>query len=311
MRVNTKIKVIGVGGSGCNAVSRMMKCNIQGIDLIALNTDVQDLNHCLAHQKLRIGKQATKGLGAGMNPEIGKKAAQESAEEIKEMLKNSDMVFITCGLGGGTGSGASPVIAELAKKQGILTIGAVTKPFSFEGRQRKILADKALENLRENVDTLLIIPNDKILSFIDKDTTLISAFWLCDEVLREAVQGISDLIVLPGIINVDFADVKAIMKNSGPALFGTGKAKGEKRAEQAVNLALNSSLLDFSIKNGKGILFNLSSAQGISLNEINTIADIITKTADPKAKIIFGVVIDKSLKKGEIKITLIATGFDI
>jgi cell division protein FtsZ len=220
------------------------------------------------------------------------------------------MVFITCGLGGGTGSGASPIIAEIAQNQGALTIAVVTKPFSFEGRQRKIIAGKALENLKDATDTLLIIPNDKILSLIDKDTTLLSAFWACDEILREAVQGISDLIVLPGIINVDFADVKAIMKNSGPALFGTGVAKGDKRAESAVNQSLESQLLDFSIKGAKGVLFNISAGRDLNLDEIDTIANMITKNVNPKAKIIFGATTDRKLQKGALKITVIATGFD-
>ncbi|MCK4520649.1 cell division protein FtsZ [Candidatus Parcubacteria bacterium] len=306
----TKIKVIGVGGSGSNAVSRMMKCKIQGIDLIALNTDVQDLAKTQAHKKIRIGREATKGLGAGMNPEIGKKAAEENREEIEQILKDSDMVFITCGLGGGTGSGAGPMVAEIAKKQGALTIAVVTKPFSFEGNQRQLIAEKALENFKDRVDTLLIIPNDKILSLIDQETTLLSAFWACDEVLREAVQGISDLIVFPGIINVDFADLKAIMKNSGPALFGIGYGKGENRTEEAVNRAINSPLLDFSIHGAKGILFNVSGGKDISLDEVNDIANIITKNTNSKAKIIFGAVQDKSLAPGEIKITVIATGFN-
>jgi cell division protein FtsZ len=309
MNSSAKIKVIGVGGSGCNAVSRMMKCKIQGIDLIALNTDAQDLVKTQAHQKIRIGREATKGLGTGMNPEIGRKAAEENREEIEEILKGSDMIFITSGLGGGTGSGAGPVVAEIAKKQGALTIAVVTKPFSFEGNQRQGVAEKALKNLRDKVDTLLIIPNDKILSLIDKETTLLSAFWACDEVLREAVQGISDLIVFPGIINVDFADLKAIMKNSGPALFGIGYGKGENRIEEAVNRAINSPLLDFSIQGAKGLLFNVSGGKDISLEEVNDIANIITKNTSSRAKVIFGAVQDKSLAKGEIKITVIATGF--
>jgi len=309
MNSSAKIKVIGVGGSGCNAVSRMVKCKIQGIDLIALNTDAQDLVKAQAHQKIRIGREATKGLGTGMNPEIGRKAAEENREEIEEILKGSDMIFITSGLGGGTGSGAGPVVAEIAKKQGALTIAVVTKPFSFEGNQRQGVAEKALKNLRDKVDTLLIIPNDKILSLIDKETTLLSAFWACDEVLREAVQGISDLIVFPGIINVDFADLKAIMKNSGPALFGIGYGKGENRIEEAVNRAINSPLLDFSIQGAKGLLFNVSGGKDISLEEVNDIANIITKNTSSRAKVIFGAVQDKSLAKGEIKITVIATGF--
>ena len=310
MTQKVNIKVIGIGGAGCNAISRMMKCKIQGIDLLAVNTDAQDIKNCLAHQKFRIGKEITQGLGAGMNPEIGRKAAEENKEEISGLLKDADMVFITCGLGGGTGSGASPVIAEIAKNQGALTIAVVTKPFGFEGRQRKMLAEKALENLKSKVDTLLVIENDKILSLIDKNTSLLSAFWACDEILREAVQGISDLIVLPGIINVDFADIKTIMKSSGSAMFSVGKGRGEKRIDDAVSNAVNSPLLDFSIKNAKGILFNVSADKDLSLNEINIASDIITENADKQAKLIFGAVVDKNLKKGEMKITIIATGFD-
>lgn len=306
----TKIKVIGIGGSGSNAVSRMMKCKIQGIDLVALNTDVQDLAKTKAHKKIRIGHETTKGLGAGMNPEIGRKAAEESIEEIEEVIKGSDMIFITCGLGGGTGSGASSVVAEIAKKQGILTIAVVTKPFSFEGNQRQAIAERALDNLKSKVDTLLIIPNDKILSLIEKETSIVSAFWLCDEVLREAVQGISDLIVFPGIINVDFSHLKAIMKNSGPALFGIGYGRGENRVEEVVNSAINSPLLDFSIQGARGVLFNISGGKDLSLDEINSIANIVTKTVSNRAKIIFGAVNDKRLTNGEIKLTVIATGFD-
>jgi len=307
---STKIKVIGIGGSGSNAVSRMMKCKIQGIDLIALNTDVQDLAKTKAHKKIRIGQETTKGLGAGMNPELGRKAAEESIGEIDQVIKGSDMIFITCGLGGGTGSGAAPVVAELAKKQGILTIAVVTKPFSFEGNQRQSIAEKALDNLKSRVDTLLIIPNDKVLSLVDKETSVLSAFWLCDEVLREAVQGISDLIIFPGIINVDFSHLKAIMKNSGPALFGIGYGRGENRVEEAVNSAINSPLLDFSIQGAKGVLFNVSGGKDLSLDEINSIANIITKSVNSRAKIIFGAVNDKRLTDGEIKLTVIATGFD-
>ena len=309
MTNSPKIKVIGVGGSGSNAISRMIKCKIQGIELIALNTDAQDLNKTQAHKKIRIGQQTTKGLGSGMNPEIGRKAAEESGEEISQLVKGSDMIFITCGLGGGTGSGASPIVAEIAKKQGILTIAVVTKPFSFEGNQRQVIANKALNNLKNKVDTLLIIPNDKILSLIDKETSLLSAFWICDEVLREAVQGISDLIVLPGIINVDFSHLKAIMRNSGPALFGIGYGRGENRVEEVVNSAINSPLLDFSIQGARGILFNISGGQDLSLAEIKDIADIITETVNSRAKVIFGAVNDKNLAKGEIKLTVIATGF--
>lgn len=310
MNPSTKIKVIGVGGAGCNAISRMANCKIQGVDLIALNCDAQDLQRARANLKLRIGKKITQGLGAGMNPEVGRQAAEENREEISQILKGADMVFITAGLGGGTGTGAAPVIAELAKKEGALTVAVVTKPFSFEGSYRAQVAEKGLEVLKNNIDTLLIIPNDKVLSRGDRNTTLLSAFWICDEVLRQAVQGISDLIVLPGIINVDFADVKTIMKNSGPAFFGQGKSKGERRVETAVNLALNSPLLDFSIGGARGVLFNISGRDDLSLTEIDTAAKIITKDTDSRAKVIFGAVNDPRLQRGEIKITIIATGFD-
>lgn len=304
-----KIKVIGVGGSGCNAVSRMMECQIQGIDLIAVNTDAQDLQKAKAGQKIQIGRNLTNGLGTGMNPDLGRRAAEENKEELTEVLDGSDMVFVACGLGGGTGSGAAPVISEIAGRQGALTIAVVTKPFSFEGVQRMKTARMALETLKDKVDTLLIIPNDKLLSQVDKNTTLIEAFWACDEVLRQAVQGISDLIVLPGIVNVDFADVRAIMKGSGQALFGMGKAMGERRAEEAVNRAINSPLLDFSIEGAKGVLFNISADKNLGLVEIDIAAKMITKSIDPKAKVIFGATQDKRLKPGEVKIIVIATGF--
>ncbi len=310
MKPNTKIKVIGVGGAGGNAISRMAACKIQGIELVAINCDAQDLQKVRAHQKLRIGRVLTKGLGAGMNPEIGKLAAEESKEEINQLLQGADMVFITCGLGGGTGSGASSVVAELAKNSGALVIGVVTTPFSFEGAYRGQVAKRALEVLKNKVDTLLIIPNDKVLSQGDKNTSLVSAFWACDEVLRQAVQGITDLILFPGMINVDFADIKTIMKDAGPAFFGQGRAKGERRVETAVNLAVNSPLLDFSISGAKGILFNVSGGDDLSLDEINEAAKIITKNADSRAKVIFGAVHNKNLQKEEIKLTVIATGFD-
>ena len=305
----TKIKVVGVGGSGSNTVSRLFRSKIQGVDLIALNTDLQDLKKAKANLKIQIGKNLTKGLGSGMNPGIGEKAAEEQREEIAQVLKGSDMVFITYGLGGGTGTGAGPVIAEIARMQKILTVAVVTKPFSFEGAPRMKIANQGLENLRDKVDTLVVIPNDKILSLVDQNTTLLSAFWLCDETLRQAVQGISDLILVPGIINVDFADVKAIMTNSGQAFFGQGKAKGEKRIEQACNQAINSSLADFSIRGAKGVLFNISGGDDLSLTETDQAAKIITKNVDSQAKIIFGAVKDSKLKKGEVKIMVIATGF--
>ena len=310
MSYNAKIKVVGVGGAGSNAVSRMVTAKIQGVELSVINCDAQDIQKAKADYKLRIGSNLTKGLGAGMNPEVGRLAAEESREEITKILEGADMVFITCGLGGGTGTGAAPVVAEIAKSQGALVVGVVTTPFSFEGSYRSQVAKNGLEVLKDKVDTLLIISNDKVLSQGNKDKTLTEAFWACDEVLRQAVQGITDLIILPGIINVDFAGVKTIMRNSGSAFFGMGKSKGERRVETAVSLAVNSPLLDFSIKGAKGILFNVSGGDDLSLNEINQVAEIITGKADPRAKIIFGAVNDKKLQKGEIKITVIATGFD-
>lgn len=309
MKPNTKIKVVGVGGGGSNAISRMASCKIQGVDLIAINCDAQDLQKAKANQKLRIGRNLTKGLGAGMNPEIGRLAAEEQKDEISQLLKGADMIFVTTGLGGGTGTGASPVVAEIGKSLGALVVAVVTTPFSFEGAYRAQVAKKGLEILKNKVDTLLIIPNDKVLLQGDKNTTLSAAFWICDEVLRQAVQGITDLIILPGIINVDFADVKTIMQDAGPAFFGQGKAKGEKRVETAVNLAVNSPLLDFSITGAKGILFNMSGGENLSLTEIDEAAKMITKNTDRRARVIFGAVHDKRLGKDEMKITVIATGF--
>ncbi len=309
MQSDTKIKVIGVGGSGCNAISRMMKYKIKGVGLVAINADAQDLTNTRAHQKIRIGRKLTKGLGTGMNPEIGRKAAEEEREEIENILKGVDMVFITCGLGGGCGSGASPVIAEIAKNSGALTLAVVTKPFSFEGVQRMEIAENSQKKLKEKVDTLIIVSNDKLLSILEPNTTVTNALWICDEILRQAVQGISDLIVLPGIININFADVKAIMKDSGSALFGIGLAKGEGRAKEAARKALNSPLLDLSCRGAKGILFNVSGGKDISLSEIDEAAKIITHEVSPEARIIFGAIKDEKLKKGEIKVTVIATGF--
>ena len=305
----TKIKVVGVGGSGSNAVSRMMKCRIRGVELIVINADDQDLQKAKAHRKVRIGKELTKGLGTGMDPETGREAAEEQREEIQEVLKDSDIVFITCGLGGGCGSGASPIVAEISKKQGALTIAVVTKPFSFEGIQRMEIAQNSLRKLRDKIDTLITISNDKLLSVLEAKTTVSNAFWLCDEILRQAVQGISDLIVLPGIINIDFADVKAIMKDSGSALFGIGKAKGQERAKEAARKALNSPLLDISYKGAKGVLFNVSGGKDISLSEVDEVAKIITQEVSPEAKVIFGAIQDEKLGKGEIKVTVVTTGF--
>lgn len=308
MKTNAKIKVIGVGGSGSNTISRMVKCHIQGIDLIAVNTDAQSLSVCKADNKILIGENVTRGLGAGMDITVGEKAAKENREKIAEVLKGSNMVFITCGLGGGTGSGASPIIAEESKKLGILTIAVVTKPFSFEGAQRSRIASSALEKLKSNVDALLVISNDKLLQVVDQKTTVSKAFWFCDETLREAVQGITDLILLPGIVTVDMASVMSIMKDAGRALVGIGKAVGENRAVEAANKAISSPLLDSSVSGAKRVLFSVS-GRDLKLVEVSEVAKIITKNADPKAQIIFGAVDDPNLKKGEIKITVIATGF--
>ncbi|MBU4204874.1 cell division protein FtsZ [Patescibacteria group bacterium] len=273
MKPNPKIKVVGVGGSGSNTISRMVKDSIQGIDLIAVNTDAQALRFCKAERKVLIGENVTRGLGAGMDVSLGRKAAEESKEKIKELLKEANMVFITCGMGGGTGSGASPIIAEVSKSLGILTIAVVTRPFSFEGEQRRKVANSAIEQLKDRVDALLVISNDKLLHLVDNKTTVSNAFWICDEVLREAVQGITDLVVLPGIVTVDMASILAIMKNAGTALFGVGKAKGENRAVEAAQKAINSPLLDSSISGAKRVLFNVS-GQDLGLAEISEVAKI-------------------------------------
>lgn len=305
----TKIKVLGIGGAGGNALSRMFNCQIRGVELAAINCDAQDLQKNKVHQKLRIGKVLTKGLGAGMNPEVGRMSALESKEEIARLLEGVDMVFIACGLGGGTGTGAAPVVAEIAKNSGALVAAVATMPFSFEGAYRNQLAKNGLESLQEKVDMLLVVHNDKILQQVDKKISLSSAFWACDEVLRQAVQSITDLILFPGIINVDFADIKTIMKNSGLAFFGQGISKGERKVETAVNLAIHSPFLDSSLGGARGILFNVSGGDDLSLTEINEAAKVITKDADARAKVIFGAVHDKKLPKDEIKITIIATGF--
>ncbi|MEK7664794.1 MAG: cell division protein FtsZ [Patescibacteria group bacterium] len=310
--MDPKIKVIGVGGSGSNTVSRMAclrrqaKLNIQQVELIAVNTDNQALHFCKTQNKVLIGEEITRGLGTGMDVDLGKKAAEESKKELLKIIKGADMVFVTCGMGGGTGSGASPIIAELSKNLGILTIAVVTTPFSFEGEERKKIAEEAIENLNGKVDSLLVISNDKLLKIIDEKTTVSNAFWICDQVLAEAAQGITDLILVPGIINIDFASVASIMKDSGRTLFGVGRASGQNRATEAANIAINSPLLDFSIKGAKGVLFSVF-GNDITLNEIQEAAGIITKNVDQKAQIIFGAVKDENLKKGEIKITVIAT----
>lgn len=305
-----KIKVVGVGGSGGNAISRMIDAKIKGVEFVAINTDAQALHHSKAQEKIHIGKNLTKGLGAGMNPEIGRQAAEENRDEIQEVLKGADMVFVTCGLGGGTGSGAAPIVAETAKELGALTVGVVTRPFAFEGSQRRAIAEESLNNLKDRVDTLITIPNDKLLSIIDRKTTLISAFRIVDDVLRQGVQGISDLITKPGIVNVDFADVRAIMRDSGSALMGIGIASGENRAVEAARAAINSPLLELSIDGAKGVLFNISGSSDLSMLEINEAANIITETIDPNAKVIFGAVVDDQIRKGDVQITVVATGFD-
>lgn len=306
-----KIKVVGVGGSGGNAISRMIDAKIKGVEFVAINTDAQALHHSKAQEKVHIGKNLTKGLGAGMNPEVGRQAAEENRDEIQEVLKGSDMVFVACGLGGGTGSGAAPIVAETAKELGALTVGVVTKPFAFEGSQRRAIAEEALENLKDRVDTLITIPNDRLLSIIDRKTTLVNAFRIVDDVLRQGVQGISDLITRPGEVNVDFADVRAIMEDSGSALMGIGIASGENRAVEAARAAINSPLLELSIDGAKGVLFNISGSSDIGMLEINEAANIITETIDPNAKVIFGAVTDDQIRKGEIQITVVATGFDL
>lgn len=305
-----RIKVVGVGGSGCNAISRMIECKLRGVEFVAINTDAQDLHHSKAGEKIHIGKNLTKGLGAGMNPEIGRQAAEENRDEIAEVLKGSDMVFVTCGMGGGTGTGAAPIVAEVAKEAGALTIAVVTRPFSFEGAQRKAIAAEGLENLKERVDAQITISNDRLLQIIDRKTTLINAFRVVDDVLRQGVQGISDLISKPGIVNVDFADVKAILQDSGSALMGIGTAAGENRAAEAAKVAINSPLLEFSIDGAKGILFNVSGGTDMTMLEINEAANVITESIDPNAKVIFGASVDEAAKKGELTITVVAAGFD-
>ena len=304
-----KIKVIGVGGSGGNAISGMVEAKIQGVEFIAVNTDAQDLHHSKATLKIHIGKNVTRGLGAGMNPDIGRQAAEENKDDIHEALKGADMVFVTCGLGGGTGTGAAPIIAEVARETGALTVGVVTKPFSFEGLQRSRIAEEGLNNLRERVDTLITIPNDKLLNIIERKTSLLDSFAIVDDVLRQAVQGISDLIIKPGIVNVDFADVRAIMQDAGSALMGIGKASGEERAIEAARLAINSPLLELSIDGARGVLFSLSGGDDLAMYEINEAAKSVQEKVNSSAKIIFGAVKDKNLKKGEIRITILATGF--
>jgi cell division protein FtsZ len=304
-----QIKVIGVGGGGSNAVNRMIQADIRGVEFIAVNTDAQALLLAQAPRKIRIGDKLTRGLGAGGNPAIGAKAAEESSEELLEAVREADMVFITSGMGGGTGTGASPVIAQMAKEVGALTIGVVTKPFTFEGARRRQVAEEGISELRDKVDTLIVIPNDRLLQVADKKMTVDAAFRMADDVLRQGIQGISELITVPGLINLDFADVKAIMAEGGAALMGVGRGNGETRAADAARAAISSQLLDVSIEGAKGILFNLRGGNDLTLFEVNEAAEIIGKAADPDANIIFGAVIDPSMD-GDVQITVIATGFD-
>lgn len=304
-----KIKVVGVGGGGGSAVNRMIDAGIKGVEFVAINTDIQALHYNKAKEKIHIGKTVTKGLGAGMNPELGRQAAEETQNELKESLKDCDMVFVTCGLGGGTGSGASPVVAQIARDLGALTVAVVSKPFMFEGGQRKNIADRAYAELADKVDTIITISNDKLLQVIDKKTSLLDAFTIADDVLRQGVQGIAEIITVPGIINADFADVKAVMSNAGSALMGIGVASGENKAIEAAKAAINSNLLDTAIDGARGIVFTITGGSDLTMTEVSEAAKVITSAADEEAKIIFGAVIDEKLKD-QIKITVVATGFD-
>jgi cell division protein FtsZ len=304
-----KIKVIGVGGGGSAAVNRMIEERIRGVEFVSINTDAQALHHNKAQTKMHIGQAVTRGLGAGMNPDLGRKSAEETQDELKDILKDTDMVFITCGLGGGTGTGAGPVIADIARDLGALTVAIVTKPFMFEGQQRRSIAEAGLEELAEKVDTIITIPNDRLLQVIDKKTSLMDAFTVVDDVLRQGVQGISELITVPGLINVDFADVKAIMSGSGSALMGIGRGSGESRAVDAAKTAIDSPLLEMAIDGARGILFTVTGSSDLGMYEINEAAKIITGAADDDAKVIFGAVINEEMKD-EVKITVVATGFE-
>ncbi len=304
-----RIRVVGVGGSGKNAINHMIESKVRGVEFVAINSDAQDLHRSLAKRKIHIGKNLTRGLGTGMNPELGKRAAEETRQEIQEALSGSDMVFITGGMGGGTGSGAAPVVAKIAKEVGALVIAVVTKPFSFEGAQRKEIAERSLGDLKKEVDAFIVIPNDKLLSVVDLNTTAKNAFAMCDEILRQAVEGVSDIITTPGDINTDFNDIKAIMENAGPALMGIGISEGDDRAADAAKQAVNSPLLDVSIGGAKGILFVVASSDDLGIMEVQEAAKVINESVDKNAKIIFGMMRDEKLKKGQIRIIVIATGF--
>ena len=303
------IKVIGVGGAGNNAVNRMIEADIKGVDFIAVNTDRQALQISKAKTKIQIGEKITRGLGAGANPDIGAQAAEESKAEVAEVLRGADMVFVTAGMGGGTGTGAAPIVAQAAKEMGILTIGVVTKPFTFEGKKRLSQAERGIESLKGKVDTLVVIPNDKLLQIVDRKTSIIEAFKMADDVLRQGVQGISDLIAIPGLVNLDFADVKTIMLNQGMAHMGVGSASGENRAEDAAKEAIQSPLLETSIEGAKGVIINITGGDNLGLHEVNTAAELVQRSVDPEANIIFGTVTDETMGD-EIRITVIATGFE-
>ncbi len=304
-----RIKVVGCGGSGGNAINHMINNKVKSVEFIAMNTDVQDLHKSQAEKKIHLGKNLTKGLGAGMNPEIGARAAEETKAEIQDAIKGADMVFIACGMGGGTGTGGAPIIARAAKEQDILTVAVVTKPFFFEGNQRMKIAEQGIEDLEKEVDAIIVIPNDRLLAIAGKDTTFKDAFAKCDEVLLQAVEGISELISSPGIINVDFADMKSVLLDAGTALMGVGVAAGEGRAEKAAIQAINSPLLDISINGARGVLFAISSNDDLTMAEFQDAAKVITESIDKDARVIIGTISDERMKKGELKITVIATGF--
>ncbi len=303
-----RIKVIGVGGGGCNAVNRMITSGVSGIEFWTINTDAQALAHSSAPQRLQIGQKLTRGLGAGGNPSIGQKAAEESRDEIAQALENTDLVFITAGMGGGTGTGAAPIVAEIAKEMGCLTVGVVTRPFTFEGRRRTNQAEEGISGLQSRVDTLIVIPNNKLLEVIPAETPLQEAFRVADDILRQGVQGISDIITIPGLVNVDFADVRAVMADAGSALMGIGIGSGKSRAKEGATAAISSPLLESSIEGAKGVVFNITGGSDLTLHEVNAAAEIIYESVDPNANIIFGAVIDEKMQ-GEIRVTVIATGF--
>lgn len=304
-----RIRVVGVGGSGKNAINHMINSKVRGVEFVAVNADAQDLHRSLAKRKIHIGKNLTRGLGTGMNPELGKRAAEETRQEIQEALTGSDMVFITCGMGGGTGTGGSAIIAKIAKEVGALVIAVVTKPFSFEGAQRKEIAERGLAELKKEVDAYIVIPNDKLLAVVDPNMTAKGAFAMCDEILRQAVEGVSDIITTPGEINTDFNDIKAIMEGAGPALMGIGISEGAERAKEAAKMAVNSPLLDVSISGAKGILFVVAGSEDLGIMEVQEAAKVIGESVDKNAKVIFGIMHDNKLKKGQLRIIVIATGF--